>query len=301
MFSPQTRELMDKAWRVRLEKFPRQIGFDFPVKTESISLTGTSCALNCAHCGGHYLKGMRSTGEIEKELERELHSKHNYSTILKFRSILVSGGCTADGRVPFLPHLDFLRDLKKHVRLNFHTGLIQDKDIPILKELADIVSFDFVADAETIREVYGINKTPDDYALTYQKLRQAVPVMPHLTLGLKGGEWGGEECALERLEELGLDGLVFLVFIPTPGTHYADRKPPELEKVVEFLAKARLRFPDIPLQLGCMRPKGRYRQALDEAAVALGINRIVLPTPGARELAVNLGLTIERGEECCAL
>lgn len=289
MFSPQTQELMDIAWQVRLDKFPRRIGFDFPVKTESISLTGTACALNCAHCGGHYLQGMRPISDIEREFT------------FNFKSALVSGGCTADGRVPFLQHLEFLRQLKKQIRLNFHVGLIKDEEIPILKELADMVSFDFVADQETIREVYGLNSSPDDYASTYRKLRQVLPVTPHLTLGLKGGEWYGEERALDKLEELGMDSLVFLVFIPTPGTRYADRQPPLLEKVVEFLAKARVRFPDIPLQLGCMRPKGRYRQALDEAAVALGINRIVLPTPGARELAAQLGLSIERGEECCAL
>ncbi|MHB1652150.1 MAG: radical SAM protein [Desulfitobacteriaceae bacterium] len=291
MFSLQLQEWIDKAWQVRLENFPRRIHFDYPVQTESISLTGVECALECAHCGGHYLQGMRKISEIQGQ---DLSG-------FGFRSALISGGCTADGRVPFLPSLEFLRELKQRIRLNFHVGLIKDEEIPILKDLADVVSFDFVADEETIREVYGISRSPKDYAAVYQKLRQAVPVMPHLTLGLKGGEWQGEERALDKLEELGLDGLVFIVFIPTSGTRYADQRPPRVEEVVEFLAKARVRFPDIPLALGCMRPKGRYRQELDEAAVALGINRLVLPTPGARELAEKLGLAIERGEECCAL
>ena len=125
--------------------------------------------------------------------------------------------------------------------------------------------------------------------------------MPHITLGLRGGQWGGEEKALDALEELGLDGLIFNVFIPTPGTRYALTQPLPVEEVIHFLARTRMRFPDLSLALGCMRPKGRYRQILDQAAVALGLNRLVMPTPRARRLAGELGLHVIRGEECCAL
>lgn len=289
----ETEVWMQKGWAVRVANFPRQLYCDFPVETESISLTGTACALDCAHCGGHYLQGMRPVGEIKDTLREE--------GALSFRSALISGGCTKDGRVPFLPHLDFLGKLKERARLNFHVGLIGEEELPTLQSLADVVSFDFVADRETIEEVYGLEHSPEDYIEVYRKLRRSVQVMPHLTLGLKGGEWQGELRALDKLAELGLDGLVFLVFIPTPGTRYAKRQPPPVEEVIEFMAKARVRLPNIPLILGCMRPKGKYRQVLDEAAVALGINRIVMPTPGARELAQGLGLTLVRGEECCAL
>lgn len=209
--------------------------------------------------------------------------------------VRLTGGCL------FLAQQDFLRKLKEQVRLNFHVGLIEEDEMPVLRELADVVSFDFVADGETIGEVYGLERSPEDYFEAYRKLRRSVRVVPHLTLGLKGGEWQGEEKALAKLEELGLDGLVFLVFIPTPGTRYAHRQPPPVEEVIAFLARARVRFPHIPLALGCMRPKGKYRRVLDEAAVALGLNRIVMPTPGARKLAGELGLTPVRTEECCAL
>ncbi|KLU60485.1 radical SAM superfamily protein [Peptococcaceae bacterium CEB3] len=286
----ETEEWIEKGWAVRLANFPTELYCDFPVATAGISVTGTACALNCAHCGGHYLRGMRPVDEVK-----------NTGGKFDFRSALISGGCTTDGRVPFLPQQDFLRKLKEQVRLNFHVGLIDGDEMPVLKELADVVSFDFVADEETIREVYGLKRSPEDYFEAYRRLRGSVRVVPHLTLGLKGGEWQGEERALAKLEELGLDGLVFLVFIPTPGTRYAKRQPPTVEEVIAFLARARVRFPHIPLALGCMRPKGKYRRVLDEAAVALGLNRIVMPTPGARKLAGELGLTPVRTEECCAL
>ncbi len=285
--------LVEEAFKVRRAHFADEIFFDFPTLTESISLTGKSCALNCAHCGGHYLKGMSTVSEIQAQ--RSLNP--NYA----FRSALISGGCTLDGKVPFTQQLDFLHKLKKEVRLNFHVGLLDGEEILMLKDLANVVSFDFVADPETIQEVYGLKQGLRDYSRVYQALREVVPVMPHLTLGLRGGQWGGEEKALDALEELGLDGLIFNVFIPTPGTRYAQRLPLPVEEVIRFLAGARIRFPDIPLGLGCMRPKGRYRQSLDEAAVALGLNRLVMPTPGARRLAGELGLRVLKGEECCAL
>lgn len=285
--------LVKEAWEVRRAHFADEIFFDFPTLTESISLTGKSCALDCAHCGGHYLKGMSTVSEIQAQ--GSLNS--NYV----FRSALISGGCTLDGKVPFTQQLDFLHKLKQDVRLNFHVGLLDKQEILLLKDLANVVSFDFVADPETIQEVYGLKKGLEDYSRVYLALREVVPVMPHLTLGLRGGQWGGEEKALDALEELGLDGLIFNVFIPTPGTRYAQTLPLPVEEVIRFLAGARKRFPDLSLVLGCMRPKGRYRQILDEAAVALGLNRLVMPTPGARRLAGELGLRVIKGEECCAL
>lgn len=285
--------LVQRAWEVRQAHFADEIFFDFPVLTESITLTGRFCALNCAHCGGHYLKGMRNVAEIE--------AQRSPNTNFVFRSALISGGCTLEGKVPFSQQLDFLYKLKKDVRLNFHVGLLDDDEILLLKDLAEVVSFDFVADSETIQEVYGLKRGFDDYSRVYRALRKVVRVMPHLTLGLRGGHWGGEEKALDALEELGLDGLIFNVFIPTPGTRYAQKMPLPVEEVIYFLARARMRFPNLALTLGCMRPKGRYRQILDEAAVALGVNRLVMPTPGARRLASELRLQVIRGEECCAL
>lgn len=290
----ETVKLIKNAWDIRKKHFADEIYFDFPVQTESITLTGESCALNCAHCGGHYLKGMRSARDIQIQDE-------SHKTSFPFQSALVSGGCTADGKVPFTEHLEFLHNLKREVRLNFHVGLLNKQEISLLNGLADVVSFDFVADQETIQEVYGLRQDPEDYRRVYLGLREVVRVIPHLTLGLKGGVWGGEELALDTLEGLGLEGLVFNVFIPTPETRYALREPLPVEEVVRFLAKARLRFPDLPIALGCMRPKGRYRLILDEAAVSLGVNRLVMPTPGARRVADELGLQVIRGEECCAL
>jgi len=292
-FSPEIRELMEKAWAVRVRNFPMEIEFDYPAATEVVTLTGKSCALDCAHCGGHYLNGMKTVDEVDA------NSVTDDSREIK--SCLISGGCDPQGKVPFMHQISFIEQMKKNKKLNFHVGLVNKEEAETLQKLADVVSFDFVADDETIAEVFGLGRKAEDYLNTYRILREKIKVLPHICIGLKGGELAGEYRALDLLEQEGVDGLVFIVFIPTEGTRYARNSPPPLGQVVKLLAEARLRFPDKPIFLGCMRPKGRYRQALDLAAVRCGVNKIVIPTRAAAELARELGLAVNFGEECCVL
>ncbi|HWQ40728.1 MAG TPA: radical SAM protein [Desulfosporosinus sp.] len=295
-FSPLTKELMDKAWAIRMQNFPPEIEFDYPQATEVITLTEKHCALDCAHCGGHYLKGMKSVKEVS-------WAGNNLKNLpsSKTKSYLITGGCDRQGKVPFQRQIPFIEEIKQGRRLNFHVGLINDIEADQLSNLADVVSFDFVSDDETIQEVFGLNRKAEDYLHSYRVLRQRVKVLPHICIGLKGGQLAGEYKSLELLQQEGADGLVFIVFIPTPGTRYEAKKPPLLEEVVKLLAEARVRFPDKPIFLGCMRPKGRYRQELDLAAVRCGVNKIVVPTRAAVELAEELGLKVRVGEECCVL
>jgi uncharacterized radical SAM superfamily protein len=224
-------------------------------------------------------------------------------------SCLISGGCDPTGRIPVDVHLDRVRawryrqgDEASPVRtMNWHVGFVSEEDVATIASLVDVISFDFVGDEATIREVYGTQRTVDDYVATYRLLRHYAPTLPHITIGLRGGELGHETPALELLQELGVDGLVLLVFVPTPGTRYAGCQPTPPSAVAELLAEARLRFPTVPLYLGCMRPKGRYRDELDPLAVRAGLNVVVSPSRPARQVAADLGLEAHRSRECCVL
>jgi uncharacterized radical SAM superfamily protein len=279
-------EKLSRAWFVRRANFADEITWSYPLDTAVLSLTGEQCALNCGHCGGHYLGGMRPIWDAEPDGSA---------------SCLVSGGCDALGRVPVLAHLDKVRAWRQDRTMNWHVGFVSESEMETIAPLVDVVSFDFVGDDATIRDVYGIDRTVDDYADTYRLLRRYSRTLPHVTIGLRGGALGHELPAFEILQELGVDGLVILVFIPTPGTRYADRQPPGVYAVAELMSEARLRFPDVPLYLGCMRPKGRYRSTLDPLAVRAGFNVIVSPSRSARQQAVDLGLTAFEIRECCVL
>ncbi|MGD2205546.1 MAG: radical SAM protein [Anaerolineae bacterium] len=279
-------EKLARAWDVRRTHFPDEITWSYPLDTAVLSLTGQQCALDCAHCGGHYLGGMRPIWETEPD----------GST-----SCLISGGCDPTGRVPVLAHLDQVRAWRTGRTMNWHVGFVSETEMEAIAPLVDVVSFDFVGDNTTIREVYGTKRTVEDYVDTYRLLRRYTRTLPHVTIGLRGGELGHELHAFELLQELGADGLVLLVFIPTPGARYADRQPPAPETVADLLAEARLQFHDVPLHLGCMRPKGRYRDKLDPLAVQAGLNVVVNPSRPARQLAGDLGLTVRQLRECCVL
>jgi uncharacterized radical SAM superfamily protein len=275
-----------RAWAVRRAHFPNVILWSYPVDTAVLSLTGEQCALDCAHCGGHYLGGMKPIWE----------AKPDGST-----SCLISGGCDPTGRVPVTAHLERVRAWRQGRKMNWHVGFVDEAEMEAIAPLVDVISFDFVGDEATIREVYGTERTVADYVETYQLLRRYARTLPHVTIGLRGGELGHELPAFELLQQLGADGPVLLVFVPTPGTRYADRQPPDVAAVADLLAEARLRFPDVPLYLGCMRPKGRYRDELDSLAVRAGVNVIVSPSRPARQLAADLGLSIHQTRECCVL
>jgi len=287
--SPQLETLLDRAWRTRTAEFPMTIGFDCPLDTAIISLTGTQCALNCAHCGRHYLRHMIPIWEAADRVAETVPSA------------LISGGSDSEGRVPVKAHLEEVAALRPGRRLNWHVGLISEAEAEVIAPYADVISLDFVGDGETIRQVYGLDKTVADYIESYQILRRYARVLPHITIGLRGGRLGHERPAMDILGQIDLDGLVFLILMPTPGTRYADCRPPNVTDAAAILAEARLRFPDKPIYLGCMRPKGRYRAALDPLAVRAGVNKIVNPARPAVRLARNLGLSVVRGRECCAL
>jgi uncharacterized radical SAM superfamily protein len=279
-------EKLARAAAVRRAHFPPEITFSYPLDTAVLSLTGSQCALDCAHCGGHYLGGMRPIWETEPD----------GST-----SCLVSGGCDPEGRVPVLAHLERVRAWRPGRKMNWHVGFVSDAEMEVIAPLVDVVSFDFVGDEQTIREVYGLERTVADYEATYSLLQRYARTVPHITIGLRGGEMGHEMAALERLQALGATDLVLLVFMPTPGTRYANRKPPPVEAAADILAEARLRFPQATLYLGCMRPRGRYREQLDPLAVRAGYNVLVSPSRAARDTALRLGLDVHKMRECCVL
>ncbi len=283
-------EKLARAWAVRRANFPDEITWSYPLDTAVLSLTGRHCALNCAHCGGHYLAGMKPIWEIAPE-----------DIPPGATSCLISGGCDPTGRVPVLAHQDLVRAWRPGRTMNWHVGFVSEAEMAQIAPLVDVISFDFVGDNETIREVYGHDRTVADYVETYRLLRRYARTLPHVTIGLRGGALGHELPAFELLQALGVDGVVFLVLIPTPGTRYADREPPSPEAVADLLVEARLRFPDVPLYLGCMRPHGSYRDRLDPLAVRAGLNVIVSPSRPARQLAAELGLSEHKMRECCIL
>jgi len=284
--------ILNQAWRTRQANFAHNIVFNTPSKTQSVSVTGSRCALNCAHCAGVYLRAMVP---LDKALNNNTRQDQ------EINSYLVSGGSDDRGRVPLMENLEKLSELANKGPLNLHTGLVTEEEARKLAEVASAVSFDLVGDNDTIADVYGLTASVEDYLASYRALQKYTRVIPHLCIGLNGGRIKGEYKALHLLRNEKVEAISMILFRPTADTPFGNCQPPPLDEVAYLMASARLMFPRTPLYLGCMRPGGQYREVVDVYAVRAGFNKIVLPSPAARKEATMRGLSITTDEECCSL
>ena len=266
-------------------------GISFP----SISLTGDYCALNCAHCGKHYLKGMKKVTkhnlvEYCKSLEKE-----------GYKGCLLSGGMDSRLKVPLDLYSSEIEQIKKEtkLKLNAHVGFIDEGDLEWIKHV-DVVSLDFVGDDDVIKRVYKIEKGVKDYLEIIELLiSNGIKVAPHITIGLDFGKIWWEYKAIDMLVEYPIDVLVLNVLIPTRGTEMESLAVPSVEESLKVVRYAREKFSG-ELSIGCMRPLGKWRLEFDKRAIEDGIDRIANPPRKVIEWAKKIR-EVEIIYECCVM
>lgn len=272
----------------------------------TFSITGDKCALNCKHCGRHYLLGM-------KRLERgQLPAMSDDLKAAGLKGVLISGGCDVNGSVPLSPYVDDISKFRKStdILVNVHTGLITDPELPIcLKEAhVDRVSFDYVGDINVARSVYGIDPPAAAYYDSLQSLMNAgLSVSPHITIGLDFGRIGHEIPALKDIIRLAqtsdgeLNSVVFLILIPTPGTPMQDVTPPDPHAIETIFRYAKEHLNNIPWKLGCMRPRKdeNYAHTVEMLALKYGASGMVGLTRRTREYMKQSGITLDNTGGCC--
>ena len=293
--------LLEAAGRARDRHQGRELRFYYPFpRFPSVSVTGTRCELRCKHCGGHYLKGMAAVETPSKlrEFCARLEAEGGVG-------LLVSGGSDIHGRVPLGPFHDALRWVKDNTDLivNVHTGLL---DARWAEEIAstgiDIASVDLVGSDETIRRVYGLKATAEEYGETMNALREAgAPhVVPHICVGLDFGAIRGEAAALEMAQRFDPELVVILGLMPTPGTAMEAVEPPSAEVMARAVAAARLMCPEASVSLGCMRPRAD-KIRMEELAIRAGADRVVLPSRSTVQTAEREGFSIRHLDGCCSI
>lgn len=267
---------------------------DFP----TISVTGTGCALKCKHCGGKVLETMypATTPEELVRLCRELKEKGSVGC-------LISGGCLPDGSVPLNGFVDAIAKVKRELGLTVfvHTGIITCKTAKSLSEAGvDAALIDIIGSDETIRRIYSLNVTVVDYEKSLEALHKAgIVFVPHVVAGLEYGRLKGEFNALEMISKHKPSALVVIAFMPINGTEMGKVTPPEPIAVARVVATARCMFPETPLVLGCMRPKGRHRVETDILAIKAGVDAVAFPAEEAVDFAKSLGYEMSFSSLCC--
>jgi len=267
----------------------------------SVSVTGADCALACEHCQTQVLEGMTALPRFDGSLFDLCCALAEKGS----RGILVSGGCDKFGRVPLLRHLPDLIRARRELgfTLRVHPGLPDEETVAGLAEAEiDGAMVDIIGDDATIREVYHLQATVADYEAVLERLaRHNVPAVPHVILGLHFGQMRGEWRALEMIQRRARKFLVLVILMPLTGTPMAGVKPPPVSELADFFSLARQALPTTPVMLGCARPMGQVKSAIDRAAVDAGLNGIAYPAEGVVAYARERGFTPKFVDACCGV
>ena len=270
-----------------------------PQHFPTISVTGNGCALKCKHCGGKVLETMYPATTPEKLLAlcKKLKDKGALGC-------LISGGCLPDGSVPLNNFVNVIRKVKEELGLTVfvHTGIIDFSAAKRLKDAGvDAALIDIIGSDETIKEIYNLDITIEDYENSLKALNNAeIPFVPHVIVGLHYGRLKGELQALKIIRKYKPSAIVVIAFMPIHGTAMAKVTPPKPCDIAKVLIIARLMFPKKPLVLGCMRPKGSHRIETDVLAIKAGVDAIAFPSEEAIKFAENQGYSISFSSFCCA-
>ncbi len=268
---------------------------DFP----TISVTGKSCALNCKHCGGRVLETMFPATTPEKLFKLCMHLKSKGAL-----GCLISGGCLPNGSVPLGKFIDAIERIKRELGLTVfvHTGIIDFETAERLGNTGvDAALIDVIGSDETIKEIYKLNITVEDYEDSLKALHDAgIAFVPHVIVGLHYGKLKGELQALRMILKHQPSALVIIAFMPIRGTEMENVEPPKPTEIAKVTAAARIMFPKTPLTLGCMRPKGKHRTETDILAIKAGVNGIAFPTEEAIKFAEKQGYATAFSSLCCS-
>jgi uncharacterized radical SAM superfamily protein len=268
---------------------------DFP----TISVTGKGCALNCKHCGGLVLETMYPVKSSEELFELCVRLKKKGAL-----GCLISGGCLPGGSVPFDKFIDGITRVKRDLGLTIlvHTGIIDETTALALAEAkVDSALVDIIGSNNTIKEICNLNITVDDYSLSLKALQASgVSFVPHVIVGLHYGRLKGELQALQTIRNYRPSALVIIAFMPIHATEMEKIDPPKPAEIAKVIASARVMFPDTPLVLGCMRPKGRHRVETDIMAIRAGVDAIAFPTEEAVRFAQRNGKQVAFSSLCCS-
>jgi uncharacterized radical SAM superfamily protein len=306
--SPHDKALFQAAWETARAKHGSALTFYLPGmirygrergRYPALSLTGSRCDLLCEHCKGRLLEPMIQIHD-PAELCR-------VSALLKEKGalgILLSGGSDISGKLPWE------RFYGSIARTHEETGLFMSAHVgfPDLEACQNLKQagvkqalMDVIGDRETAMRVYHLMS--EDVVLdALESISQSgLALAPHIVAGLLYGRLGGERNALETISRYKPDVLVIVVLSPLKGTPMASAVPPSPLEVATLIAEARLLMPEVPIALGCERPRNRQGWILESLALRAGATRMAVWSDKALQEAIRLGLEPRFQPTCCSV
>ncbi|MEW6672694.1 MAG: radical SAM protein [Thermodesulfobacteriota bacterium] len=264
----------------------------------AISITGSRCALDCDHCRAKILEPMIPAVTPDQLIDRCLQLEKNAAV-----GVLISGGCDADGRLPWQPFISAIKQIKSRTGLfiSIHSGLIDFQTARALREAGvDQALIDVIGDDQTFKDIYHVNFGVSRIYDSLQALHRAgLAIVPHIVCGLHYGKIKGEKTAIQAISRVAVEQVVIVSLMRIPGTPLWESKPLKAEAVAEIIAEARFNLPHVRISLGCARQRGNTD--LEVLAIDAGVNRMALPSEEAIARARQYDLQIHYQPTCCSV
>jgi uncharacterized radical SAM superfamily protein len=304
---PNLKQRLNKARELSWKHLGKRIAFYLPGmfimngitgKYPAVSITGNQCALQCDHCQGKILSSMIPATDPESLLRKCVDLSHK-----GYHGVLISGGCTENGRLPWDMFIPTIRKIKEqtHLIVSVHSGIVTEGEALALKRAGvDQALIDVIGSDDTFRKIYHVPFGVSKIIATMDALKKAgLPIIPHIICGLDYGEIKGERKAIDMIAPFDVDQVVIVSLMKIPGTPAADASLPKAEEVADIIVETRRKMPAIPISLGCARQRGNSR--LEVLAVDAGINRMALPSEEAVHRALSYGLELRYQKTCCSV
>lgn len=267
----------------------------------AFSVTAGGCALMCDHCRAKILEPMipATSPEMLDQKVRDL------ILLQDLQGFLLSGGSTRRNEIRYERYYPVIEKLKRdfpNLKIAVHTALT---DAARAKSMAgagvDTAMMDVIGSAQTIREVYHLDRPVADFEATLAALcATSMEIVPHVVIGLHYGRILGEAAALDMISRHPIHALVLVVVMPfyaRSGTYVT----PETHEVGRVFLDARRRLPDRQVLLGCARPPGMHKRVTDSYAVMAGLDGIAFPADGMVAVARAIGRPAHQEHACCSI
>jgi uncharacterized radical SAM superfamily protein len=267
----------------------------------SFSITAGACGLNCDHCRAEILKPMLAATSPAM-LDQKV--RHLVAT-QDLQGFLLSGGSNRRNEIPYERYYPVVERLKRdfpQMSVAIHTALTDEAGARAMEAAGvDTAMMDVIGADETIREVYHLDRPVEDFEATLAALcTTSMKVSPHIVVGLHYGRILGEPNALDIVSRHAVEALVLVVVMPfyaKPGQFVV----PDTSDVGRIFGEARWRLPDRQVLLGCARPPGLHKRAVDAYAVMAGLDGIAFPADGVVGVARAVGRPFRQEHACCSI
>ena len=267
----------------------------------AFSVTAGACALDCDHCQAKILEPMipATTPEMLDRKVRDL------ILLQDLQGFLLSGGSNRRNEIKYEKFLPVVEGIKRdfpHLKVAIHTALLDEPRAKAMESAGvDTAMMDVIGSPETIRDVYHIDRTVDEFEDTLAALCSTrMEIVPHIVIGLHYGKILGEANALDICARHDIHSLVLVVVMPfyaRAGTFAT----PQTSDIGRIFMEARRRLPDKQVLLGCARPAGMHKRVTDAYAVMAGLDGIAFPADGAVALCDAIGRPFEQQHACCSI